>query len=148
MPERRKTIGDYISVTTILVLFIVILSLVVFAARGYQFSQETQDLNGNTRAVLSYVVNAVRDNESGEIGVEERSGINCLILANDGYEQRIYFADGNVYEEYAEPEMAVNPENALEIGKAASLEFNVLDNGVLEIQSDLGVSYVNLLRHK
>ena len=79
MPERRKSIVDYISVITVTVLFMVILSLVVFAARGYQFAQETQDANGNTRAVLSYVINAVRDNEAADIVVEDRAGTECLM---------------------------------------------------------------------
>ena len=147
MPERRKSIGDYISVITVTVLFIVILSLVVFAARGYQFAQETQDINGNTRAVLSYVINAVRDNEATDIIVEERAGTECLILANVGYEQRIYFTDGTVYEEYCEPDMAVNPDNALEIGHAESFDFALNGDGLLTITSDIGASYVNTVRH-
>lgn len=148
MPERRKSIGDYISVITVTVLFIVILSLVVFAARGYQFAQETQDANGNTRAVLSYVINAVRDNEAADIVVEDRAGTECLILVNEGYEQRIYFTDGTVYEEYCMPEAAVTPDNALEIGHAEKFDFALDDDGLLEISSDLGASYVNTERHK
>lgn len=148
MPERRKTLGDYITVITVTVLFIVILSLVVFAARGYQFAQETQDSNGNTRAVLSYVINAVRDNDASGITVEDRSGTQCLVLAGDGYEQRIYFADGTVYEEYCDPGMAVDPDNALEIGHAGSFGFSLDENGLLEITSDLGTSHVNTLRHR
>ena len=148
MPERRKSIGDYISVITVTVLFIVILSLVVFAARGYQFAQETQDTVGNTRAVLSYVINTVRDNPAADILVEDRSGTECLILANEDYEQRIYFTGGTVYEEYCEPDMAVNPDNALEIGHAESFEFELGDDGLLEISSNLGSSYVNTQRHR
>ncbi len=147
MPERRKTLGDYISVITVTVLFIVILSLVVFAARGYQFAQETQDANGNTRAVLSYVINAVRDNDSSAITVEDRGGTECLVLAGDGYEQRIYFTDGTVYEEYCDPAMDINPDNALEIGHAEALKFTLGGNGLLEISSNLGTSHVNTLRH-
>ena len=145
---KRKSIGDYISVITITVLFIVILSLVVFAARGYQFAQDTQDTNGNTRAVLSYVVNAVRDSDAAEVAVEDRSGVECLVLENEGYEQRIFFMDGTIYEEYVEPDHAPNPDDALEIGHAESFEFNLKDVGLLEISSDLGRSYVNTIRNR
>ena len=148
MPGKSKSIGDYISVITVTVLFIVILSLVVFAARGYQFAQETQDSNGNTRAVLSYVINAVRDNDAGEVLIADRSGTRCLILENDEYEQRIYFSEGKVYEEYCRPDAAVSPENALEIGSTQEFAFSLSDDGMLEITSDLGSSYVNTLRHR
>ena len=148
MPERRKSIGDYISVITITVLFVVILSLVVFAARGYQFAQDMQDSSSNTRAVLSYVINSVRDSDATSISVEDRSGTECLVLAGDGYEQRIYCADGVVYEEYVDPGNALDPENALRIGEADTFELEIGADGILEVATDAGSSYVNTQRHR
>ena len=63
MPQRIKTLRDVIIALTITVLFAVILSLVVFSARGYQYSAELQDSSSNTRAVLSYIVSSVRDSD-------------------------------------------------------------------------------------
>ena len=148
MMTGRRSTGDYIRVITITVLFIVILSLVVFAARGYQFAQETQDNNGNTRAVLSYVINVVRDNEAADISVEDRSGTECLVLSNADYEQRIYMSEGTVYEEYSLPNAELRPDDALRIGNAEEFDFTLDDDGLLEIVTDLGTSYVNTLRHK
>ena len=148
MPERRRTIGEYISVITVTVLFIVILSLVVFAARGYQFAQETQDANGNTRAVLAYVISTVRDNESAEILIEDRAGTECLVLSNNGYEQIIYPEGDAIYEQYGRPGSDPNPDSAIEIGKASQFDLTLDDDGLLEIVTDIGTSYVNTLRHK
>ena len=145
MPERRKSIGDYISVITITVLFVVILSLVVFAARGYQFAQDMQDSSSNTRAVLSYVINSVRDSDAASISVEDRSGTECLVLAGDGYEQRIYCTDGVVY---VDPGNALDPESALRIGEADTFELKIGADGILEVATDEGNSYVNTQRHR
>ena len=67
MLESKRGIGDIISTITVTVLFVVILSLVVFAARGYQHASEVQNMNSNTRAVGSYVVNCVKDSNTSEV---------------------------------------------------------------------------------
>ena len=58
-----KIFGDLISTITVAVLFFVILMLVVFSAVSYQRSVEISDANGNTRAVLSYIITAVKASE-------------------------------------------------------------------------------------
>ena len=73
MLESKRGIGDIISTITVTVLFVVILSLVVFAARGYQHASEVQNMNSNTRAVGSYVVNCVKDSNTSEVAVENIS---------------------------------------------------------------------------
>ncbi len=148
MSQRVKTLRDLIIVLTTTVLFAVILCLVVFAARGYQHSAEIQDESGNTRAVLSYIVNSVRDSGSDDISVKDISGAQCLVIGGDGYEQRFYLNDGSLLEEYTEPDAGNNPDVALEIGKTGSLEFELGDDGILTIRTDSGSSAVNTGRHK
>ena len=148
MSQRVKTLRDLIIVLTTTVLFAVILCLVVFAAKGYQHSAEIQDASGNTRAVLSYIVNSVRDSGSDEISVRDISGTQCLVIGGEGYDQRFYLNDGSLLEEYTEPDAENNPDVALEIGKTDSLEFELGDDGVLTIRTDSGSSAVNTGRHK
>ncbi len=148
MSQRVKTLRDLIIVITITVLFAVILCLVVFAARGYQYSAEIRDANGNTRAVLSYIVNSVRDSGSDDISVKDISGTQCLVIGGDGYEQRFYLSDGSLLEEYTEPDAGNKPDTALEIGKTGSFEFELGDDGILTIRTDSGSSAVNTGRHK
>lgn len=148
MPQSAKTLRDIIIALTITVLFAVILCLVVFSARGYQHSAEIQDASGNTRAVLSYVVNSVRDSGSSDVEVKEISGMQCLVISGEGYEQRFYLSDGKLMEEYTEPEAGNNPDVALEIGETDSLEFVLDENGILTIRTDSGSSAVNTGRRK
>ena len=148
MPQSLKTIRDIIIVLTTTVLFAVILCLVVFAARGYQHSAELQDVNGNTRAVLSYVVSSVRDSGSADISVEDRSGTECLVISGDGYEQRFYLNEGRLLEEYTEPGADPDPATALEIGETGSLAFDLDEEAVLTIRTDSGSAAVNTGRHR
>lgn len=148
MSQRVKTLRDIIIAMTTTMLFAVILCLVVFAARGYQHSVEIQDASGNTRAVLSYVVNCVRDSGSADVSVKDVSGSQCLVIAGEGYEQRFYLDDGSLLEEYTEPSAENNPDVALEIGKTKSLEFVLGDDGILTIRTDSGSSAVNTERRK
>ena len=145
-----KTAREIVTVLTTMVLFAVILCLVVFAARGYQSSVDIEDRDANTRSVLSYVINSVRDSGSSDVSVKDISGAQCLVIGSkDGdYEQRFYLDDGNLLEEYTEPDAGNRPDVALKIGETDSLEFVLDDNGVLTVRTDSGSSAVNTGRHK
>ena len=147
MYEGKKGIGDIISTITVTVLFMVILSLVVFAARGYQHASEVQNMNSNSRAVGSYAVNCVKYNNTGEVPVETLSGYRCLIIrSNDGYEHRLFMDGGKLMEEYVESGMEIDPENALEIGETDTFDVEIGDDGLLTVTTDEGVSIVNTKR--
>ena len=148
MSQRVKTLRDIIIALTITVLFAVILCLVMFSAKGYQHSAELQYKNGNTRAVLSYVVSSVRDSGSARVEVAERSGRECLVISGEGYEQKFYLDEGRLLEEYTEPGAGVNPDVALEIGKTGTLEFILGEDGILTIRTDSGSSSVNTGRRR
>lgn len=144
MPQDRRGIGDIISTLTVTVLFVVILCLVVFAARGYQHSVEVQDSNGDVRAVVAYVANSVRDNNTGNVTIEDRSGVQCLVISsNDGYEQKFYMSDGSLYEEYGEPGSDINPDSALKIGDTDRFDLELDEDGLLQIRTDIGSASVN-----
>ena len=148
MTDKRKNPGDIISGVTILVLFVVILTLVVFAARGYQFAVETQDGNGNIRALSAYISSCVRDNNSDTVNIENRSGRECLVITSkDGYEQRFYLDGGSLMEEYGQAGEELRPDSAITIGSTDTLELTLNDDGLLEIHTDGGHSYVNTARN-
>ena len=147
MLESKKGIGDIISTVTVTVLFVVILSLVVFSARGYQHASEVQNMNSNTRAVGSYVVNCVKDSNTGEVAIEDVSGYHCLVIrSNDGYEHRLFLHDGRLMEEYVEAGLDINPETALEIGTTDVFGLELGSDGLLIVTTDEGVSVVNTKR--
>lgn len=147
MLESKRGIGDIISTITVTVLFVVILSLVVFAARGYQHASEVQNMNSNTRAVGSYVVNCVKDSNTSEVAVENISGTDCLVIrSSDGYEHRIFMIDGRLMEEYVEAGVPLDSETALEIGTTNTFVPELGDDGLLTVTTDEGVSVVNTKR--
>ena len=147
MLESKRGIGDIISAVTVTVLFVVILSLVVFAARGYQHASEVQNINSNTRAVGSYVVNCVKDSNTSEVAVEYLSGTECLVIrSSDGYEHRIFMTGGKLMEEYVEAGLPLDPDTALEIGTTQTFDPELGNDGLLTVTTDEGVSVVNTKR--
>ena len=147
MLESKRGIGDIISTVTVTVLFVVILSLVVFAARGYQHASEVQNINSNTRAVGSYVVNCVKDSNTSEVAVEYLSGTECLVIrSSDGYEHRIFMTGGKLMEEYVEAGLPLDPDTALEIGTTQTFDPELGNDGLLTVRTDEGVSVVNTKR--
>ena len=147
MHENKKGIGDIISTITVTVLFVVILSLVMFSARGYQHASEVQNMNSNTRAVGAYVVNCVKYSNTREVAVETISGYECLVIrSNDGYEHRLFLTGGKLLEEFVESGMAVNPDTALEIGTTDVFNIDLGTDGLLTVTTDEGVSIVNTKR--
>ncbi|MBE6019271.1 MAG: DUF4860 domain-containing protein [Clostridiales bacterium] len=147
MLNDKKGIVDIITVATVTVLFVVIISLVVFAARGYQHASEVQEINSNSRAVGSYVVNCVKDSNTSEVAIETISGTECLVIrSSDGYEHRIFMIDGKLLEEYVEAGADIDPETALEIGTTDTFELELRSDGLLTVKTDEGVSIVNTKR--
>ena len=144
--RQKKLFGDLLSTATMAVLFLVILILVVFSAMSYQRSVAVSDANGNARAVLSYVVTAVRANASGSVTVEERNGGPALIIADEatGYEQQIFFRDGQVLETYGFTGSEIYEEDAMVIGEASRFEIVFLTDELLEIRTDMGNSCVRI----
>ncbi|MBR0469503.1 MAG: DUF4860 domain-containing protein [Mogibacterium sp.] len=147
MLNDKKGIVDIITVATVTVLFVVIISLVVFAARGYQHASEVQEINSNSRAVGSYVVNCVKDSNTSEVAIETISGTECLVIrSSDGYEHRIFMIGGKLLEEYVEAGADIDPETALEIGTTNTFELELRSDGLLTVKTDEGVSIVNTKR--
>jgi hypothetical protein len=146
--RNTKSIGEILSALTIAVLFLVILLLVVFAARSYQHSADSQYKNDTQRIVCAYVVTAVKDNDGGEVTPETFDGCPGVSIADGdtGFAHKIYMKDGVLLEEYSLADEAVNPETASEIGETEVFEINYISDDLLEIRTDKGASYVNVQR--
>ena len=137
MAEKRRKFTDLIMVLTALVIFASMLTLVVFAAKSYSSAVIIRDRNSNTRAVDSYILNRVRDS-SGNIYVDERSGIRCLVIEDSAYEQVFYEHDGSLMEEYGGRGSSLNPDKALVIGSTERFDFDIDETGMLVIETDSG----------
>lgn len=145
MGDDKRGLGDIISTVTIAVLFLVILLLVVFSAGSYQLSTEIQQGNDNGRALLAYVATAVKNNSTGDVEIRDFSGCTGISISDgkSGYEQRIYMKDGRLLEEYAKADREPDPQEAVEIGRTEVFEVRYVRDGLLEVKTDRGSSYVN-----
>lgn len=145
MTEKRRGAGDIISTATIAVLFIVILLLVVFSAASYQHATEIQNRNNRERALRTYIVSCIRENNVSKVDLRDFDGAPGIVISTDGsgYERRIYQKDGKLLEEYSESSRAVSPEEALVIGETEKFEVSLQDGGLIRIETDCGVSYAH-----
>ena len=75
-----RVLGDLIPTATVGTLFVVILMHVVFSAVSYRNAVEIQEHNNNVRAVLSYVITAVKANEANPVTMEERDGMPAVVI--------------------------------------------------------------------
>ena len=146
--RNTKSIGEILSALTIAVLFLVILLLVVFAARSYQHSADNQYENDTQRIACAYVVTAIKDNDGGEVTPTDFDGCPGVSIADGdtGFTHKIYMKDGSLLEEYSLAEAPVNPETASVIGETEIFEINYISDDLIEIRTDKGASYVNVQR--
>ncbi len=143
---KSKSIGDILSALTIAVLFIVILLLVVFTARAYQHSADSQYENDTQRVVCAYVATAVKDHEDGAIEPVDFGGCPGISIedGNTGFAHKIYMKDGVLLEEYSRADTNINPDTATQIGETSQFDISYITDDLLEIKTDKGASYVNV----
>ena len=120
--------------------------LVVFSAVSYRNGTEAKSANDNSRAVLSYVVTAVKDSQDADLSIRDFSGGKGLSIIDDenGYERRIFAENGELLEEYAAPGSDISSKDAMVIGNTDIFEINRIGQDVLKIRTDQGSSYVRI----
>ena len=143
---ERSGAGGVLRSLTVAVLFLVILLLVVFSARAYQYAVDVQERNDEMRVVLSYVVTAVNADRASRVSVEERDGLRVLVIRDEaaGTEQRIFFDDGSVREDYGLTGSGIDRKGSSEIGKAERFDITLVKEDLVRIDTDLGSSYVHI----
>ena len=145
MRKDGKGSGEILSTITIFVLFAVILILVVFSASSYRNGNSQQSDNDNKRAILSYVITAVKTSSADTVEPAEFDGAPGIVLreTDKSYEQRIYMHGGKLLVEYVRSDIPADPANAFEIGSINSFEASYIRDGLLEVKTDLGTTYIN-----
>lgn len=144
--RNGRLFGDVTGAVVMAILFAVILLLVVFSASAYQHAVDVRDDNDNTRAVLSYVITAVKADNAAQISVEDAGGVPVLVIAGreTGYAQRIFERNGEIIEVYGKPGASLTAGEPVTIGYSDRFEMKMAGEELLEIRTDLGTSYIRI----
>lgn len=147
MRKHNDTANNLMMAAVFTVFFAAVIVLMLFAATSYRNAVSSYDYNTDSRTVLSYISNCVRDGDVAEVYTDKRGGFDCLVVKDrGGFEQLFYVKDGKLLEEVKMHDNEPEPENALAIGNVSFIGFEIQDNGLLVISSDHGKSYVNTSR--
>lgn len=71
--------------------------LIIIGSNVYKNIVDSQEKNGTARNMLSYVTNKVRTSTK-EVFVEEKDGVQVLVIEVDSQETLIFFRDGELKE--------------------------------------------------
>ena len=121
--------------------------LVVFGAQNYRNAVAAQHANDDSRVLLSYVSTCLKScDEAGCVRIEQEGGSSVLVIADgdSGYASRLYLADGNLVEDYAETDAPLDPDNAEIIGATGVFVVEKVQEGLLAVTTDAGRSLIYL----
>ncbi len=116
--------------------------LVVFGARIYRDTVDSQTGNNDTRAVLAYLSAAVKSgDERGAVSIEPGDEGDILIILSDmekpEYATKVYLYEGFLMEENTRTDSELNPAFAQKLGRTSTFQIEKQD-GRLSIQTDEG----------
>lgn len=137
-PMKKSPLGLY--TIGIAALFLAgFLMLVTLGAKTYCDTVDRQTVNNSDRA-LRYVATCMRANDTGDaLRINENNGTILSILdADTGYALHIYLYNGNLVEEYSEPDAALNPEQAQVIGETQTFDVQQIRPDVYAVCTDAG----------
>lgn len=146
MNSSKKITSEILSAAIMFILFLVMLLLVVFSATAYKSSVTAQSVNNDARAVLSYVITAVKSNKTDDIRLIPVDGVDTLVMTDGqtGFEQRIYYRDGQLLENYGMTGTEFPKDSETVIGRTDYFEMNLMEDELLEIRTSYGSSFVNI----
>lgn len=144
MKDRKNGSSEIMSMILMGVLFLAMLVIVVFAASAYRSSVQAQKKNNDMRAVLSYVSTAIKANDTDDIKLEMIDGVNTLVITDhiSGLEQRIYFRDGQLLENYGAVGYEFYKDGETVLGQTDLFEMSLVEDGLLKIETSFGDSYI------
>lgn len=146
--EAKRDYGHYFTILLFFVLIISLLLAVVAGTRIYGNLRNLQSATNNTRLGVSLITNTVRTNDAVSAvavgkGPEGNSLVLREILESGTYETRIYLYNGNIVQEYALESAVYAPDRATVIVTSDVFDFSY-SNGMLTIKTSQGTSEVLL----
>ena len=144
--DRKNPLGLY-SIGIAALFLLGFFLLIVFGAQNYRNAVAAQHENNDSRVLLSYVSTCIRGNDqTGCVRIREENGNTVLVIADEesGYASRLYLSEGNLVEDYAETDAALDPANAQIIGETTVFMVEEVQEGLLCVTTDAGSSLIYL----
>ena len=141
--KQAKNLSSGIFAVGIAALFLLgFLALVIFGAKSYKSTVDSQAHNHDDRAILSYLSAVSRSgDQKGAVYVESTDFGDCLVIEDEaGYALKIFQDDGQLLEDYTEKDSAPDPEYAQVIGKTESFVIEHPEEDLYRIKTDQGLS--------
>lgn len=114
MREGRHAVNGFLTLLIYGIFALFSLLLVVTGARVYKGVVAVGNENTQMRSSFSYVANKVRmsTRAAGTVCLKEQEGVQVLVLAStlEGYETRIYYYEGALWEAYQAVDQPFTPE--------------------------------------
>ena len=146
--DNRSMIGFY--TIGIAALFLAgFLLLLVFGARTYRDTVQSQNHNNEVRVVLSWLQSSVQTHGEDDIRIEQDAEAGTvLVIPESGtrYGQRIYLHDGSLVSDYNRLDRELMPESAQALGTTETFEIEELEGGLIRIRTDDGEVLLHLGR--
>lgn len=117
------------------------LLLVVFGAKTYKGSVDSQAADDQNRALMGYFATCVSANDNnGAVYISEGEYGHVLEIPdqNTGYGLRIYCFEGQLMEAYMNLDGQIVPENDICIGKTQTFNLEFIKDDTLKITTDEG----------
>jgi hypothetical protein len=135
---------DTVFVLMIFCVFAVtVLVVLMLAGSTYKNMTDISRDGHDERTALSYIWTKVKNLDSeGQITVDYFGGASALcfveVFGDYTYETLIYLQDGWVYELFHERGFEFYPEDGTPIVRSNSLNFEIIDNGLIRASTDYG----------
>ena len=137
----KKSTINLISFILLAVFLIMGMFLVTVGVGAYRSVNARASLADEARMSLGYVTNKLRTYDAeGEIRIEDRNGINTIVLTRpsyEGYETLIYFYNGTLYEMFRDTEYEIEPEFGQALVEAKDVSFSQLTDNSIKVSAIL-----------
>ena len=121
--------------------------LVVFGAQSYRGTVNSQNVNNQNRALLSYFETCISSGDhGGNVYVEDSAYGQVLVIpdGSSGYGLRVYCHNGELLDEYAKLANDLTPDMDSVIAQTSVFQVEMPRENLLRITTDAGSMLVTL----
>lgn len=136
--STNHSVGSLMSFALVGLFAILSMLLAVIGIDAYQSIVDATQNTNDARASMSYITNKVRSSDyEDNVSIAEREGVRMLVIGQDEYDPSykscIYFYEGELMEQFYDPDEEFYPEDGRALVELEDLHFYWQENGMLLI---------------